>query len=270
MLGQECGVPEERWVDRLLGKLSPEASEAMDRHADSCSACRFARKQWSEWLGDADQDAFSASPEAMAEGPAPMPANRIYRSLRRKMAARSAMTRLRHYRSDWTVAVACAAILAFGIVGWQAISDRQPLRASLVSPEPQDYALLHEPDGARLMNRPGTKVISMNGLAGWPGASPSATRIPVVTVWLNAEAGELFVLLEGLTASDAKDIQAWGAGRDRLTSLGLLEFHRDQGHLYSQFQAIPEFDSLRFTIEPKGGSERPTLPESAFVQLSGP
>jgi len=77
----------------------------------------------------------------------------------------------------------------------------------------------------------------------------------------------VFVFLEGMTGSTGLDVQAWEDGGSRLTSLGLLEYHRDQGHLYSHLRSIAGLESLRFTIEPKGGSDRPTAPDSGRLSL---
>jgi anti-sigma-K factor RskA len=89
-----------------------------------------------------------------------------------------------------------------------------------------------------------------------------------VTVWVNGRTRELFVLLDGVLPSDNRDVQVWGIGGDRPRSFGLVSFDESRGHLYAQYEQGLDPKELSLTMEPKGGSERPTLPESAIIRLA--
>lgn len=268
MMGRDCGIPDERWIDYHLGKLGRASSEALERHAESCAVCRSCCKRWADLLGTAAESADEGiGVQAVAADRAEEPAaSGMYRSLRRRMAVRAFLRRAKRRPGRLAAACVCAALLATASVGllrYPAASE-QPAAAL----EAEHYARMHVPEGARLMELPGTRVISAPDMAAWPSSPSSIKPRRSLTVWINADTEELFVLMEGVLASEASDVQAWADSRSRLSNLGLLEFHSGQGHLYSRFREMAALEALRFTIEPKGGSELPTTPDSAHVRLA--
>ncbi|MFB9278612.1 anti-sigma factor domain-containing protein [Cohnella cellulosilytica] len=296
MLGRDCGIPDERWIDYHLGNLGRAAAEALERHAESCSVCRGACKIWAELLGvpseqavvvceaaetigsleksekagvreTAGENGGRQKPVEAAGGPK-MPAPRVYRSLRRRMALLALIRRAKRRPGRMAAACACALLLGVALIGLLKYPSAQEEPAVASALDAQHYARLHEPEGARLMELPGTRVVSSTDIAAWPVASSAIKPRRSLTVWINVDTKELFVLMEGVLESDASDVQAWADSSSRLSNLGLLEFHSGQGHLYSHFREMTAPDALRFTIEPKGGSELPTTPDSAHVRLA--
>jgi len=261
VLEKDCGVPDERWIDYHLGKLPPAASDALRRHTEGCSACRLACRQWAEWLGTED--------ESESEDRKIAPSMKIYRSLRGRMVVRSVMRKTKRHAGRLATVCACAALIVAAVCGLFRYSSGSVDTPYATALKPQAYAALHEPNGAKLMDRPGTRVYSLSVPAAWSKTSSAARPQPNVTVWINSDTEELFVLLDGMLGSDGRDVQAWGGStNDSLTSLGVLEFHSSQAHLYSHLRETSLLDSLRFTIEPKGGSALPTSPDSALVRLA--
>ncbi|WP_276351847.1 anti-sigma factor [Cohnella caldifontis] len=257
---RSCGVPEEKWIDWHLKRLPEETAWAMERHLETCAACRRTFAQWRELLG---------KPEVSAEtGTAgdPMPGERVRRSLRMAVWRRSWKKRLAK-RPLLLAGAALACVLLVSGLLLRELPQRPVPEARSGGLAPLEYARLHEPVGAAVISDPDTKVYAV--------ASSFAPGVPVadgkkaVTVWVNGRTGEMFVLIEGLLPADTNDLQAWGDVPGGLTSLGLVEFHRAQGHLYSHLPPVRDVRDVSFTIEPKGGSEKPTAPETAHVKLTG-
>lgn len=245
-----CGIPEERWVDGLSGRLPADAYAAMKRHAAACSACRRTYEEWRLLLEPAE----GAEPSPAAE------AGR--RKLRRKVGRIGTKRKLRRLALNGG-AIAAAAVLL--LLGARALLFPGADRAADGFKPARAYAEKYEPSGAALMSAPDTVVYSLRGGerdAGAAGGYPSAT------VWVNGRTEELFVLLEGVLPSERMDVQAWGSIANVPTNLGVLEFHQGQGHLYSHVSRLPAFEAVGFTIEPKGGSAAPTAPASATVRLA--
>lgn len=260
MTPSRCDVQEERWIDWHLKRLPPETAEALERHALQCEDCRRVSSQWAAWLGESAQQANDSVP--------PMPREHIRQSLRlrvRRMGWRNRMQRLR-LRPVWQLAAAGAALL-FGLFAFQhVLPDSAPGRSPAAVLDPMDYVERHVPEGVKLMSLPDTQVFG--GKAGFDAVWPEAAAgNRSVTVWLNGRTGEVLVLIEGLLPTDSRDVQAWGTIREARTNLGLLEFHQARGHLYRQSLNVPEVEELALTIEPKGGSLLPTLPETARIRL---
>lgn len=259
MIERSCGVPEEKWIDWHLRRLPAETALAMERHLESCADCKRAFAQWREWLG-----APAGTPMPGASGD-PMPGERVRRSLRRALWRRSWKKKLAKRPLLRAGAALASVLLGCGLL-LKELPHRPDADAGAGALAPLEYARLHEPVGAAVMTDPDTKVYAVaSSLA--PGV-PVAGGKKAVTVWVNARTGEMFVLIEGLLPADTNDLQAWGDLPGGVTSLGLVEFHRAQGHLYSQLPLDREMKDVTFTIEPKGGSRIPTSPETAHVRLS--
>lgn len=108
MIERSCGVPEERWVDWHLGKLSPDASEAMARHLRLCPECRYACRQWAIWLAPEEQERGDAGNGVIA----PKASERLRAAWRRKARRIS----IRRHCSGKTAAYAGGIAAVIGVL----------------------------------------------------------------------------------------------------------------------------------------------------------
>lgn len=273
-----CGVPEERWIDWHLRRLPTDTAEAMARHLPHCADCRRVCRQWEEWLGTGEGDPALRRNEAPSapmrsvqaagghsEREGPYPSERVYRSLRLQVIRRGLRNRAKR-RPLWWAAGAAAALLLVAGFALRGLLPGEGIAHEAAALTPMTYAQLHVPEGAAMMAQPDTKMIAAvpAGLPDAPGSFGKRT----VMVWMNGRTSEMFVLFEGVLPAGSRDVQAWATIKQEQTNLGLLEFHRAQGHLYSHGRSLADVEELAFTIEPKGGSLRPTAPETARVKLS--
>ncbi len=266
MFEPRCGVPEERWVDWHLRRLPADAAAAMERHLAACPECRRVHRQWGEWLGTIRKEGLPEAGEClMPEAAAPLPSERVRARLRSAVIRRSWRKRLAKKPYYIAAAGMIAAVLLFAAWLYQGMPVGKTVEKNPAALEPVEYARLHEPVGAALMEQPDTLVFTASS-ALEPGLPDTGGR-GAVTVWVNSRTDEIFVLIDGMLPAESRDIQAWGFSRHQLANLGLLEFHQSQGHLYSQIFSLPELEELSFTIEPKGGSQQPTAPETAKLRL---
>lgn len=246
MAGHDCGIPEERWVDWLAGRLPEDVYATLQRHLMSCESCQAALEQWRSLLAPSEPI-----------DPSPLERSSRERSrikLRRRVKLIGVGRRIAkagRSRGGWTVA-ACVALLLVSVQ----LMNRQPSPDRSAMDKAHAYAAKYEPSGAVLIAQPDTIAYSLEDVH------------PTATVWVNGSTKEMFMLLEGLLPSEGLDVQAWGNLQNRLTNLGLLEFHMSQGHLYSHIEHMPSFEEVVFTIEPKGGSDQPTALASAVVRLA--
>jgi len=266
MNDSRCGVPEERWIDWHLKRLPADAAEAMERHLLHCADCRRVCGQWAQWLGTEEVDATGErEPGGRAETAGLYPSERVYRSLRREVVKRGLRNRALRRPLWWIGGAAVTVLLLAGIALRGLLPDAGVPQEAAALP-PMTYAQLHVPEGAAMMAQPDTKMVAIVP-AGLPDA-PESIGKRTVMVWMNGRTKEMFVLFEGVLPAGSRDIQAWGRIKQVQTNLGLLEFHQSQGHLYSHDRSLADVEELAFTIEPKGGSLRPTAPETARVKLA--
>lgn len=273
-----CGVPEERWIDWHLKRLQADTAEAMERHLTQCPDCRRVSRQWALWLGTSEDEAGSEpigeqSPERRSEQDrgghsetgSLLPSERVYRSLRLRVIKHGLRNRAKR-RSLWWIGSAAAMVLllaGFAMRGWLPASGGAHDVAAL---PPMTYVQLHVPEGAAMMAQPDTNLIAV--VPAWLPDAPESVGKRTVMVWMNGRTKEMFVLFEGVLPAGSRDVQAWAKIKQVETNLGLLEFHQAQGHLYSHVRSLADVEELAFTIEPKGGSPRPTAPETARVKLA--
>ena len=285
-----CGIPEERWIDWHLKRLPAEAAAALSRHLAQCADCRQMYEQWGQWLSTEE----GATPGQRRENRAPerqspgcladrvrqeerspgsgaakwYPSDRIRKLLRLQVAKRSLRRRLKQ-RSTWWIGGAAALLLLLAGMAMRGMLQDSGVvgpAGEVAALPPMTYAELHVPEGAAMMAQPDTRMVAV--VPAFLSDSPDTVGKRVMMVWVNGRTRELFILLEGVLPAGSRDIQAWGTIKQQRTNLGLLEFHRAQGHLYSHDRDLPEMEELAFTIEPKGGSSQPTAPETARVKLS--
>lgn len=251
-----CGVPEERWIDWHLGRLLPAEAESLRRHRENCPACAEHSRKWAQLLGVAEPAADLA----------PRRKERLRREARRRgivrRASRTAAAALRR-PAGLAIAGCALALLAFGGFLYYGEEGRGGSEEALA---PQQYAEQNAPEAADFMGRADTVVYSMSpgGDDPLPGGLAAVTK---ETVWINVRTHELFLLMEGMLPSDDRDVQAWAKTDGGEANLGLLKFHQNRAHLYAAHVQPELWDSLMLTIEPKGGSERPTSPRTAALLL---
>lgn len=268
----KCSVPEERWIDWHLGRLSDETADALRRHLDVCPECEHAFRYWERLLGQLPIESSGAvaagqtpenAPEAWSMRPAPW--------VRLKLRARMIRRSLRVHLAKKPYALAAAGMLAAVLAGaiWlgQHLTGGKAVDHHPAVLPPLEYARIHEPIGMQLMEQPDTFVFTGSSaiVPGWP--NPASGGRSSVIVWANPRTGEIFVLMDGLLPVESRDVQVWGLTGEEMTNLGLIQFHQWQGHLYSQIYRLRELEELFFTIEPKGGSQKPTSPETAKLRL---
>lgn len=274
-----CGVPEERWIDWHLKRLSTDTAEAMERHLSQCADCRRICRQWAQWLSEGEEvggygrigEQAAASRREQVHGDPtetetgnPYPSERVYRSLRLAMIKRGLRNRAKR-RSFWWIGGAAAMLLLLAGFALRGLLPGMGGAQEAAALPPMAYAQMHVPEGAAMMAQPDTKMIAAVP-ASLPDA-PDSVGKRTVMVWVNGRTMEMFVLFEGVLPAASRDVQAWARIKQVQTNLGLLEFHQAQGHLYSHGHSLSDVEELAFTIEPKGGSKRPTAPDTARVKL---
>lgn len=251
-----CGVPDERWIDLLTGRLLPSEAESLLRHRQTCPACAEVCEQWSGLLGRAAPE-YQAAADLQRRR-----RERLQREARmRGFSRRTARAAANAARRPAGIAAAGCALALLVFAGWLYGNANRGSEAALA---PKQYAELHQPEGAQIMSRPDTIVYTMSDGSEEPleaGFAQAAKE----TVWINVRTHEVFLLLEGLLPSEDRDVQAWAQSGGSDANLGLLQFHQGQAHLYAAHVRPELWDSLELTIEPKGGSSRPTSPRTAAL-----
>jgi Uncharacterized protein conserved in bacteria len=252
MMEDSCtlGFSEEQWIDWLLGKQAADSYCEMAKHLNTCSACKEMVAVWQPIL----------APEAATEGAGlaadnRLPSDQIRQSLRAHVKRHAVIRQLRHgwtSRSKWAAALVSAVIVivcAASLYG----SVRQP------ADQRNHYVAAHEPEALDFINAPETASYKVH---------PYNNELGEGYIWFNGDSGEMLVLLDGMIPTRDYDIQAWALEGGSRVNLGLLEqSERKHAHLYVKAGALANASQLALTIEPSGGSDKPTSPDAFLFRM---
>lgn len=276
MKPRNCGMEETKIVDWLLGHLPVWERDSVRKHVQECERCRDISEEWRLLLENAaaprdagTHAAFGEAAERQQEASAggalhraeqPSAASRPGAGrampgpwLRRRMFAQVVLRKLRlllRPRRYWISAA--FAMAAFALVWCLFATERQSPPITPAS----DREIIREMDIAM---RPQTVKYALL-------PSPSAGEARGFA-WVNKPEGELLILIEGLAPAEDQDYQAWFiSGSDR-SNVGLLRWSNGKAHLYYRGKAVESAENIAVSLEPKGGSYRPTGPDAVWGSL---
>ncbi|WP_151737594.1 anti-sigma factor ['Paenibacillus yunnanensis' Narsing Rao et al. 2020] len=260
---------EEEWIDWIEGQTAGSRQERMRRHLEQCPSCTETVRIWRPLLAPPapepdNRRAAAVAAEALeagSAGPAADPAillprDAVRRSIRRRVRytywRRHLKNRQAYYRGGAAALVLCGALL-FLLRGLYSPADGRAERTR--------YINSYEPQALAVMNRPETVSYRLD----------QASRDQFSgNVWYNGDSGELFVLIDDVALGDQRSLQAWLVNNGRRDALGLLQIEAAKGHLYIKDRQLGDAENFALTVEPAGGSERPTSPDAVWLPLPKP
>ncbi|MDG0813171.1 hypothetical protein [Cohnella rhizosphaerae] len=208
MRERSCGVPEERWIDLLGGRLYEREVKALIAHKAECRECRDTHAQWAKLLGGglsaAGLPVRQAGPcqvATQADAAAQSGAAQVLSARRRRSLLLHAGVYAFARRAGRALVAtakrpARAAACGLGVAVAALLLLLHPLasksgRHAGSELSPAGYARLHEPEGATVIGEPDTVVYKYgeNGRSGTAIGLPGGAK---ETLWLNARTHELF------------------------------------------------------------------------------
>ncbi|MFB9326551.1 anti-sigma factor domain-containing protein [Paenibacillus aurantiacus] len=254
---QRCGrrYAEEDIVDLLTNRKPAAEALAMRRHMALCAACRALADEWAELLDEGATAEGSPNAGAGERIASPMPSDnvrlRLVRHVRRAAVRRRIASAMRSHSK--TLSVAAAAVVLFvGLAGLIRTAHEPEERRA-------EYVAEHEPRAMVLVNNPRTASFRVHAAGDELGDG---------YVWFNGASSEVLVLLEGLLPSDDLDVQAWAENEQGRENLGVLRHEEaDRAHLYVRGHSLDQARHIVLTVEPSGGSDKPSAPDALVFRL---
>ncbi|MBO8171770.1 MAG: anti-sigma factor [Bacillaceae bacterium] len=239
---QPCTWSEQDIIDFILRKLPADRFRQLETHLPECDVCRERHQEWLTMLQPAEEIA--------------MPSPRLKRKLKRRFL-------LQKWFSHWrrpsfiipAVSLAVIVLIMPVLKPFQPEPDR-PLASF------QNGEVLQ--DNMTLVMDPHTVQYEVMTLD-----TPEARGY----VWVNPETGELLFLVKGINPPVEKDYQVWFITDDHRNiraNAGLLNTTNDMAHLYFRGTEVSRAVHIAVSLEPKGGSDYPTGPDTMFVPLTSP
>ncbi|TYP74854.1 anti-sigma factor [Paenibacillus methanolicus] len=245
---------EEDIVDLLMNRKTAAEAHIMRRHLAACAACRAKADEWTKLL---DEEAPGAAGGMAGEGEritAPMPSDAVRLRLARRVrraAARKRIADAAHGHRKALSVGAAAAVLFVSLASLLRMAHEPEERRA-------EYVAEHEPRAMVLVNNPQTSSL----------VHAAGDELGDGYVWFNGVSREVFVLLEGLLPSDDLDVRAWAENDGGRENLGVLRHEEaNLAHLYVRGRSLDQARHIVLTVEPSGGSVKPSAPDALVFRL---
>ncbi len=235
-------VNEAIMIDYVLGKLSSNKNEAIGQHIMNCSDCKKELRYWEHLL----------NVESNLQ-PSPVLISKIYESIDNKQIAK----KKRNWKKATLVitSFATAILVLFSIYYMNFdnvfINKRDQNYVMVQHDKKQEQKLIRNPETDQLDISPVTNNQNIHG-----------------EVWLNKETNELMLRVDGLAPIKSQDYQLWIIHTNDDWNGEILHLENGSARVYYRSPDIKLLRFLRVSVEPLGGSNLPTGPETFYVDLN--
>lgn len=279
--------PEEKLVDYAMGRLSALESHHLERHLATCARCAGTVVEWQNLLGaeagaithdmplgtaatsqegvmvrDGDEHAVYDDIPSVAEWnltsdaypgvtAAHEPSARLRSKLMRAAYKRAIVRRIKSrpwpFIASQALAGALLVMLVIGLFSFK--NDLGQQEATFEHTVNQRIAHMQSEDTERYVIQP---------VGPFYGSG---------SVWLKRASGEMLIVVKGLHSLEEKDYQVWLQNGNQLSSAGFMLVPGPQGRSYYYGVVTGDAERIVVSMEPKGGSLRPTGPEAVLVEM---
>ena len=228
-------IPEEKIIDLALGNItSADELAELEHHLASCARCQHKLSAWRRMT----ETESNIEPSAALK-------EKIWQDVTAEKPRRKAA------KVPVIVSIAAAAVLLFALGLYQ-------LKPTVDSPamevaQNDDIAeenLLHYPETKQLAIVP---VSDFNHIRG--------------NLWINNLTEEMLLEVDGLIRLKGQDYQLWIIYDNNDIQGELLSIEDGASRVLFKGPDIREFKLIKASVEPKGGSQKPTGPETFVVPL---
>jgi anti-sigma-K factor RskA len=232
----KCGWKEEEMIDFVFGNLTESKSRQLQLHLKACSSCQEKMKSWKETV---TYEQNTAPPSRLLKKRIDKSINTLTQPKKKKFPKKSTLT-----------IVSCAAIILMVIGLFQFHSKESERYLVQQNEDIQKNKMINDPKTAQFNVMPVSNVNQING-----------------NVWVNDVTNEMLMKVDGLTSLDEKDYQIWTDQSNSHVHEELLQIRDESVQLYYKGSSVNRITFIRVSIEPKGGSQSPTGPETFIVNL---
>ncbi|MFD2656431.1 anti-sigma factor [Gracilibacillus thailandensis] len=233
-------ISEEKLVDYLEGQLSESEAQDIQRHVDDCVKCQQTLAFWQETLA-MDED---LQPSAELK-------EKIDQSL---LSERSPKQHLVKWKTPLfgLAGVMVVVILCFNLT--DILKEQQ-------TAEP-DYEVYQNQDimsDQVFMNNP---VVDSQPIKPYEDFAEMEGM-----VWINPQTQEILLEMEGLTNIYNNDYQIWIIDKNGNINGDLIMVENGSARVLYRVEDLSDFRFMKGSVEPPGGSHRPTGPETFYVDI---
>ncbi|WP_163971440.1 anti-sigma factor domain-containing protein [Oceanobacillus halotolerans] len=235
-------IEEQQVIDYVLGNLSEQQEINITEHTEQCSKCQAMLADWSQVL----------QPESEIDvKPSPSLKEKIWEEKERKQIPKQKIKR--HPRLLWVMG--SVAVLLFLLVELLPKTTVPNYTAN------SSFEVMHngEISDDSIQTNPQTKQLEIESIADFDDVSGD--------IWVNDRYEELLVEVEGLLNRQDKDYQLWLIYPNNTMKGELLSIENGSSRVLIKGKDVSEFELIKASLEPVGGSKKPSGPDSFIVEL---
>ncbi|WP_018932535.1 anti-sigma factor [Gracilibacillus lacisalsi] len=233
-------ISEEKLVDYLQGQLSESEAQGIQRHVEDCVKCQQTLAFWQETL-EMDED---LQPSAKLK-------EKIDQSL---LVERSLKQRLIKWKMPLfgLAGVIVIVILCFSLTDILKVQQT-------VEPDYEVYQNQDIMSDQVFMNNP---VVDSQPIKPYEDFDEMEGM-----VWINPQTQEILLEMEGLTNIYNNDYQIWIIDKNGNINGDLIIVENGSARVLYRVEDLSDFRIMKGSVEPPGGSHRPTGPETFYVDI---
>lgn len=228
-------IPEEKIIDYALGNIAQNNIHDLEEHIQSCPKCRESLNNW--------QGIFD---EEIAEKPSADLDEKIWS----RVVNQTTPVRKNRKPLIFTIGSAAAIILlAIGLIYYR----------QSITPAPYQVAHNEEINTDEILFTPETRQMEVIPVADFNDVQGN--------LWVNDTRKEMLLEVDGLIQHTDYDYQLWIIYNNNDIDGEVLPIYNGSSKIYFKGMDIQEFKKIKASLEPTGGSEIPTGPETFVIPL---
>ncbi|MFD2761719.1 anti-sigma factor domain-containing protein [Lentibacillus juripiscarius] len=232
-------IPEQVLIDCALGNLSEDKKTVVIRHTDECHSCRSILESWESLLSDMNEERSVQPPDTIKE--------KLDASLA-KEDKKTAMKR--KFKPAYLMGSAAAVLLlTAGLIttdGTRTVTNEKVVYNEAI----------HK---AGIQEKPNTRQLEIIPVSRFDHVSGN--------IWINNTTGEMLVEIDGLFQLNDRHYQLWMIDENDDVKGEPLPIENGSVKVLYRGRDVQQFKRIKTSVEPPGGSDRPTGPETFTVDL---
>jgi anti-sigma-K factor RskA len=232
-------IKAETIVDFILGNLVVEKEDAVKAHLHTCTQCKNECKSWEQMIGEGEHEKAVQASSGLK--------SRLMKSVDNHPRVKQRIA----WNKQAFLFVSLAAFLLLSVGLYHLVRSEAPAYVVKQNDQVMEEVVMKNPNTNRLDITP---VTTSNNISG--------------NVWLNDLTDEMLVKVNGLPSLSTKDYQLWIVHTDNEWQGQLLNIRNGSVGVYYKGPDLAQLKFIKVSIEPRGGSEAPTGPDTFFVDFN--
>lgn len=232
-------IPEQLIIDYALGSLEDnDKQEEIRDHLRECTSCYEVMESWQHML--------AGQPESQVQ-----PSNELKEALRQEVVRQTEPVRRKRKRPALVFAVSSLAVILLLYIGLTNLN---------YSDDPSFEMVQHEDiPGVMMQSDPETIEKSIIPVADFDQVSGM--------MWMNNINQEIMLEVDGLENIGNRDYQLWIVDHDDNLEGEVLLIDDGVSRVFIKGKDVEHFQWIKASLEPAGGSEIPTGPDTFIVPV---